>query len=527
MTQGEQGAVNEPGEYFRLGNRSQPRQRRFAFFEEPRYAVAVAGIMVLGIVLRIAATWPMSMHHPDEVIQYLEQAHRLVFGYGVIPWEYRYGMRQWLLPLLLAGPMKLGDLIAPASDLYLMLPRMAVAMLSISIMAAALKLGNGISRLHGLVAMFVAAIWFEFVHFAAHTLTEPLATAVFLCAAVLLLRPFAASTRAIFWGGLLLGLTAILRFHYLPAIAVLALFTSGKDVKERWLPLAAGGLTALAGAGLIDLMMGATPFAWMVENFRMNITENRAADFGVSGPLAYFGQMLSYWQLAAIPLLMLARSVKPYQPLFWAAVVNLGVHMLIGHKEYRFIFLSISVFIIFAALGSVDLMHRLQKWFPRGRAWGLLTPVALVLCWTALSLSLADAKPMRAQWTTFDGALNAMKTVGRTKRYCGVGLYHGQIWVAGYSYLHRPIPIYILGIDVPDITPAAQLAAASPAYNAILASPGAAADMPSHYRLQRCFGGRKDHFYDPSICVFERPGGCFEQAGEELEIQKVLLRRDR
>src|SRR3546814_2185058 len=49
MTQGEQGAVNEPGEYFRLGNRSQPRQRRFAFFEEPRYAVAVAGIMVLGI----------------------------------------------------------------------------------------------------------------------------------------------------------------------------------------------------------------------------------------------------------------------------------------------------------------------------------------------------------------------------------------------------------------------------------------------------------------------------------------------
>src|SRR3546814_11780731 len=91
--------------------------------------------------------------------------------------------------------------------------------------------------------------------------------------------------------------------------------------------------------------------------------------------------MLSYWQLAAIPLLMLARSVKPYQPLFWAAVVTLGAHMLIGHKEYRFLFLSISVFIIFAALGSVDLMHRLQKWFLRGRAWGLLPPGAVCL-WT-------------------------------------------------------------------------------------------------------------------------------------------------
>src|SRR3546814_9699355 len=95
---------------------------------------------------------------------------------------------------------------------------------------------------------------------------------------------------------------------YLPAIAVLALFTSGKDVKERWLPLAAGGLTALAGAGLIDLMMGATPFAWMVENFRMNITENRAADFGVSGPLAYFGRWLWYCHFPPLRLHLLPRA---------------------------------------------------------------------------------------------------------------------------------------------------------------------------------------------------------------------------
>src|SRR3546814_16788003 len=71
-----------------------------------------------------------------------------------------------------------------------------------------------------------------------------------------------------------------------------------------------------------------------------------------------------------------------------------------------------------------------------------------------------------------------------------------------------------------DVCSSDLLAAASPAYIDILASPGAAADMPSHYRLQRCFGGRKDHFYDPSLCVFDRPGGCFEQEGEELEIQK-------
>jgi hypothetical protein len=27
-----------------------------------------------------------------------EQAHRLVFGYGLVPWEFQLGMRSWLLP---------------------------------------------------------------------------------------------------------------------------------------------------------------------------------------------------------------------------------------------------------------------------------------------------------------------------------------------------------------------------------------------------------------------------------------------
>src|SRR3546814_19723529 len=110
---------------------------------------------------------------------------------------------------------------------------------------------------------------------------------------------------------------------------------------------------------------------------------------------------------------------------------------------------------------------------------------------------------MRAQWTTFDGALNAMKTVGRTKRYCGVGLYHGQIWVVGYSYMHRPIPIYILGIDVPDIHPTAHLAAASPAYNAFLTSLEPPADNPSLSRCHHGLGGRKDLFYHPSFSLFQ------------------------
>ena len=34
--------------------------------------------------------------HLDEIMQYLEPAHRLVFGNSVTHWEYFYGARSWL-----------------------------------------------------------------------------------------------------------------------------------------------------------------------------------------------------------------------------------------------------------------------------------------------------------------------------------------------------------------------------------------------------------------------------------------------
>ena len=47
--------------------------------------------------------------HPDEIYQYLEPAHRLVFGNGVIYWEYLYGARSWLVPGVVAAVLALFD----------------------------------------------------------------------------------------------------------------------------------------------------------------------------------------------------------------------------------------------------------------------------------------------------------------------------------------------------------------------------------------------------------------------------------
>ena len=49
--------------------------------------------------------------HPDEVMQYLEPAHRLVFGNGVTYWEFFYGARSWLVPGVVAGMLKVFDVV--------------------------------------------------------------------------------------------------------------------------------------------------------------------------------------------------------------------------------------------------------------------------------------------------------------------------------------------------------------------------------------------------------------------------------
>src|SRR4051812_12748598 len=52
-----------------------------------------------GAALRIWLAWhDDGIYWPDEIYQSLEPAHRLVFGYGIVAWEFVEGARNWALP---------------------------------------------------------------------------------------------------------------------------------------------------------------------------------------------------------------------------------------------------------------------------------------------------------------------------------------------------------------------------------------------------------------------------------------------
>lgn len=480
--------------------------------------VALPHLLLLALVLRLCAFAVATPAHPDEVFQYLETAHRLVFGHGVITWEWRHGMRGWLLPLLVSGPMALGGWLDPRGGLYLALPKLVMVAGSLVTVAVAWRLGARISRLHAQVAGFVAAIWYEFVYFAPHVMSETAAIALILPAALLLMDKPRWTFLRLAGAAALLACAAAVRFQYLAAIGALVGACCVTDLKRCWRPLLVGGLAGLLPSVICDLAMGAVPFAWLVENIRLNFLENRAAGFSSSGPFGYAAEAWPRLALWAVPLLALAAvGARRYPALAWTAAANLVFHSAIAHKEYRFILLSVLAAVLLAAIGTVDWVLSVER--RDGAAAGRSKLQFLCMVWVIASLSCGFGG-FRSQWMKFHPEMDLYAQLRADPSLCGLALYrHDYSTTGGYAYLHRATPMFYF-TDEDSRRPAAELAAASGAFNVILANPNLAPELPAAFKPAACEDAASGR-----ACLFRRPGRCLD-TGSPFAINAVLKRLD-
>jgi hypothetical protein len=486
-----------------------------------RTRAAFWAILALALVLRLYALSLWSIHHPDEIFQYLEPAHRLLFGRGVVTWDYRYEIRGWLLPLLLTAPMALGEAMRPGGELYLLVPRLMASLISLGIPVGAYFIGKRTSSLQGLIAMFVMTIWFECIYFSAHVLTEMLATALFMPAAALMLaggsEADTASRRRFALAGLLLGLAGSLRFQYLPPLGLFALMTCGLAFRVRWFPLLVGGLLAAIVSATCDMVMQQTPYLWIIENFRQNIGHGRALVRGPDPFLAYFTMLAAVWRWA-MPMifLLMAPVIRTHRVLFATALVALGTHMLTGHKEYRYIILAGTIFVLLAALGSA---HWSAVWagrMRRGLAW--VPGAAVCGAWAVASILLATGGEFKTYWSDYRPQLDLSRLAGRNPALCGISLNHLEFWeTGGYTYLHRDVPIYITDGYPRNPAPHDAKDRAESAFNAMIIPVRLAGGVESPWRRKSCIG---------TVCLFERSGGCDPAAARASEINTLLRRAD-
>lgn len=469
-------------------------------------------ILFFGLALRALFLLTPRSYHADEIFQYLEQAHRLAFGYGVVPWEYHYGIRSWLLPMLLSGPMAAGEWLWPGSSAYLILPRVCLCVFSLGSVVAAYALGRRLSPAHATAAALAAAFWPEFALFAGQALTDSIAVPLALAAAALL-RPSCPRWK-LFLVGALLALAGVIRFQYLPAFSVL-LVISLRNRWREWCWVAGGAATALLLAAIPDLVMKRRPYGWFLENLHMNIGAGQSRVYGVEGPFFYLYQLGATWAIWILPLLWLAwLGGRRYPALLAMAATNIAVHSAIAHKEYRFILLSTMTIVILAAIGTVEAVKRYRAL--RYRRW-------VIAGWLLAALTSLGLPAQMEAWDRAVPGNQAFAAIRRDPGTCGVAMWE-EWWTAagGYTYLHRPVPLYLPGRTS---DPSKALWEHQSAFNVVLAPSQPKSPLPPAYRLTECFGPRL--YNDQTACVWERAGGCRNSGAEDMEINNIVGEPDK
>jgi hypothetical protein len=472
----------------------------------PAWIAAAIFICALSVRMAVPVLLP-GIHYPDEIMQSLEQAHRLVFGYGLVPWEFRDGARSWLLPGLLAIPMWLGDALAPGTDTYRYLAQAVIAALSASTVVVAYWWGLRFSRWHGVLAAIVLCTWFELVYFGARALGEVAGAAFLFAGAFLCSGP--RDARRAFLAGLCLGSAFAFRFHLAPAVGIAALWYCRADLRKCWVPLLAGASLPLLALGLSDWIAWSVPFGSIIANFTANVLEGRSHIYGTSGGDWYALQFLQQWQSAAavIALLALWGVRRAALPLVLALVVVL-VHSAIAHKEYRFIYPAIPLVLVSAAFGSAEFCRCLAARLKRPVHAGLV--VAACLAWMSTSAVLAVSHHMRPEWFRGRAGLELMSRA-RTEADCGVGLLAAWSWTGGYSSLHEDIPIHLLDWDPRTWD--------TRAFDAWILPEGSNRPAAFGYGLVAC--EVQNAAGAGSLCLWVRGGGC-DQAWATTEAQHVL-----
>lgn len=462
-----------------------------------------AALLGFACALRVGlAVGSPNIFYPDEIFQTLEPAHRLAYGYGVISWEWRLGIRSWVFPTFLAGVMRATSWMGSASAGYLLGTAIVLSLISL----VTIWFGYAwAERASGTAAAIIAALacsfFFGLVYFAPKALNEVVAAHVLLPGLYLgVYGGKLGERKRLFVAGLLCALAACLRIQLLPALVFAMVYFCYPRWRERIPAVAAGASVPVLLFGAADWITWSYPWQSFIRYFQANVVE---------GPGKLFPVQPWYWYLLilvvllgpAVLLLFHGARRSPFLAIFCAIVVF--SHSLIPHKEIRFIDPILAPAITLAAMGIVDLLREIKhglKFLDNPR-WVVAIGVAFLALSSAM-LAAQCAGWYRTRWG--DGAFDRLS---HEPAVCGVGIYRAMWWESGgYTHLHRDVPI------IP-VESAAQFAQDAPSINALIA-PAASPSLPARFVKSQCWQG---------VCLYERPGTCTSPAADE-ELNAYLRR---
>jgi hypothetical protein len=502
-------SVKRTGELSDLSRSNPPSAT--AAVREPNW-IALAGLLAAAACLRMAvAHFRPNIIWPDEIFQVVEPAHRLVYGYGLIAWEYVVGMRSWLFPGAIASALWAGRFFGSAPAIGLTAVQLFMVAFSLLPVAAAYRWGERLDGVRGgTVVGGLSAVWVDLIYFAPHPLSDVIASDVLaagLYAALpLTTRP---SQSRLACAGALFGLTFALRMQLAPALAVAAAFACGR-APRAWGAVLLGGVAVLLPIGCLDWLTLGTPFQSIWLNYWLNVVKGVSSSFGTESPVYFPAFAVGLWG-GAVLFLIVAQTVigaRRFPALFAIAVTIFVTQSIIQHKELRFFYPVYPLLIILCGIATVEEIRDIGAQFGKRFSASSAPAILSVALWTVISFMTATRPGYQAELTRRRELIDAFALAARLPSLCGLELLDTP-WPAspGSAALPPGIPIYnnVSQNALHD----------SAGYNVAIVhhfTPSRAADFAfaGRYRRVACFDGTTDTDGKPqgTACVWVRGGAC-------------------
>ena len=420
-------------------------------------------ILALAFALRAAvALGGDSLLHPDEVQQYLEPAHALVFGNGLVWPEWHYGARQWWIPGLVAGVLAASEALgAGKPEVYVPAVELLFCALSLAVPAGMYGYArHAFGEAAGRAALIAGTGWYELVGFAPKPFTEFVATGTLMLLLAVAARPRLDSRRDGWTLALLAVATGALRLPYAPLALLVLAYAWPRATAEARRHLVLGTVVLAAAVGVADgVLWDARPFHSYFAFFAWNASMPRFGEtpFWLAAlwfPLATAG-------LGPLVLVLGIRYRRRYALPLGLAALLVALHLVPGHKEYRFIFALAPLWLVVGADLAVRAGRRtgrLRREGERAKAlWSAVPAFTGTAAGAASTAGLLFALPL--QWivytTTAAPLVMAMRFLGPDplietyrwlRRHPEVqGVWHRDrkdYSLPGYYHLHRAIPWY-------------------------------------------------------------------------------------
>ena len=385
--------------------------------------------------------------HPDEIFQYLEPAHWLVFGYGILPVEFFYGARSWLAPGMVASILWLSKSVGLGEPwFYIDAVKLLFCLLSLLIPWGVYHYSRRIlSENAARLALILACIWPYLIAYAHKPLTEFIATNIFMGALGLTAIANLKQKWLVAVIGFLIAAVFLVRWQYLP-VAFMLWFAVLISLQLRAaLALVSGSLLATILVGLLEWFSWGGFFTSYFNNLYVNIALDLLRD---PQPYHFYITRLIYATCGGILLSVwvMVKQPKTYLIIWVCMLALLLPHLFAEIKQFRFLFLLLVLSLIPIAGWTSRQIHEnnMMALIKPAAAAGILSLAVLGNVFPYETwLHWAPSQVETRYWRGHSNKYGVYRQLNQTPNVTGVIHYSSNyLFSPAYYYLHKHIPFY-------------------------------------------------------------------------------------